>query len=130
MIADASLAMSEQMHIYREKELQWAAVRWMCTNLGYSELAADFEATGDRMDTLGWIAGQLIAIEVKPTVHGGMVWYREGRSGLLEAKLAATVGGLYRCNVQGLLATMLSHWDRTKPPLIGVLAGRRRRAAN
>lgn len=55
-----SLAMSEQMHIYREKELQWAAVRRMCTNLGYSELAADFEATracrriAQVMRDLGW----------------------------------------------------------------------------
>ena len=111
------------MHLYREKELQLAAVRWMADNWGYEELAADQEATGDRVDTIGLLDGQLIAIEVKPEVDRGLVWHDEGRSGLLEPKIAATLRGLYRGETGGQLGLMQARWVRAGPPLIGILAG-------
>ena len=111
------------MHVYREKELQLAAVRWMADNWGYKELAADQEATGDRMDTIGLLGRQLIAIEVKPEVDRGLVWHDEALSGLLEPKISATLRGLYRGETGGQFGIMRDHWDRAGPPLIGILAG-------
>lgn len=111
------------VHVYREKSLQLAAIEWMTREWGYRELAADAEATGDRMDSVGLLDGSIVAIEVKPVVHAGLVAFRADRSGSLEAKIAATLGGLYRGPAIGQLAIIAGHWRRCRPPEIGILAG-------
>ena len=110
-------------HVYREKSLQLAAVEWMAREWSYDELAGDVEATGDRMDSIGLLAGTIIAIEVKPSVRGGMVWFQPDRSGSLEAKIASTVGGLYRGETGHQLDIIRGHWDSATAPEIAILAG-------
>ena len=51
-------------HVYREKSLQLAAVDWMAREWGYDELAGDVEATGDRMDSIGLLAGEQATVGV------------------------------------------------------------------
>lgn len=87
------------MHIYKEKSLQEAATTWMKHHWNYRELTSDEEATGDRMDSIGFLQGGLIAIEVKPNAHGSMVYHRDGRGSSLEAKVACNVSrSLHRCS--------------------------------
>ncbi|MCY1668492.1 hypothetical protein [Rhizobium sp. SL86] len=104
------------MYVYREKSVQMAAVGWMAAHWSYRELTSDEEATGDRMDTIGLLGQDLIAIEVKPSVHKGIVFHRDGRGGSLEAKLASTLSDLY-AGVTGRqqLHVLHAHWDRLEP---------------
>lgn len=111
------------MHVYREKTLQLAATDWLRSVAGYEELAADVEATGERMDSVGLLEGSVIAIEVKPSVHAGMIYHRSNRSGSLEAKLAATVGGLYGGAENSQLSLLKNHWNPSLPLEIAILAG-------
>lgn len=112
------------MHVYREKSLQQAAMAWMARHWDYSELASDEEATGDRMDSIGWLNGELIAIEVKPTVHGGMVYHRDDKGSSLEAKVACTLADLYAGISGRQLDILRQHWEQSAPLSIGILAGR------
>ncbi len=111
------------MHVYKEKSLQQAATTWMKRHWDYRELTSDEEATGDRMDSIGFLQGELIAIEVKPNVYGGMVYHREGRGSSLEAKVACTLADLYT-GVRGRqLDVIREHWSQSAPLSIGILAG-------
>lgn len=111
------------MHVYKEKSLQQAATTWMKRHWQYRELTSDEEATGDRMDSIGWLNDELIAIEVKPVVHGGMVYHREDRGSSLEAKVACTLADLYK-GVRGRqLDVIREHWSQSAPLSIGILAG-------
>lgn len=110
-------------HVYREKSIQLASIDWMTREWGYQELAADVEATGDRMDSVGILDGSVIAIEVKPAVHAGIVRFQPNRSGSLESKIAATLGGLYHGAISRQHTLLTEHWQRSRPPEIAVLAG-------
>ncbi|SIR15335.1 hypothetical protein SAMN05880561_11412 [Rhizobium sp. RU33A] len=111
------------MHVYKEKSLQQAATTWMKRHWDYRELTSDEEAIGDRMDSIGWLKDELIAIEVKPVVHGGMVYHREDRGSSLEAKVACTLADLYT-GVRGRqLDVIREHWSQLAPLSIGILAG-------
>lgn len=110
------------MHVYKEKSLQQAATTWMKRHWDYRELTSDEEATGDRMDSIGWLNDELIAIEVKPVVHGGMVYHREDRGSSLEAKVACTLADLYT-GVRGRqLDVIREHWSQSAPLSIGTEA--------
>lgn len=110
-------------HVYKEKTLQLAAIGWLSEHKGYAELAGDVEATGDRMDSIGLLEGVVIAVEVKPAVYGGMTRFRDDRSGSLEAKIAATIGGLIRGVQDRQLEIIRKHWLPSEPPEIAILAG-------
>lgn len=111
------------MHLYKEKILQQAAVDWMRRHWDYRELASDEEATGDRMDSVGWLGCELIAIEVKPRIYGGMVYHRENGGSSLEAKVACTLADLYAGVRGGQLDILQEHWKRSAPISIGILTG-------
>lgn len=111
------------MHVYKEKSLQQAATAWMKHHWDYQELSSDEEARGDRMDSIGFLQGELIAIEIKPTVHGGIVYHRDGRGSSLEAKVACTLADLYK-GVRGRqLDVIRESWSLSAPLSIGILAG-------
>ncbi|WP_367782765.1 hypothetical protein [Mesorhizobium marinum] len=111
------------MHVYAEKALQQAAVSWMTRHWSYRELAADVEATGDRMDSIGLLRERVIAIEVKTSVNRRMVRFEGSSGNALEAKIAATIGGVYRAERAPQLDLIRHHWDQHKPIEVGVLAG-------
>jgi hypothetical protein len=111
------------VYSYPEKTLQLAAVRWMTANWRYLELVGDAEATGDRMDSVGLLGDAPIAIEAKTAVSSSMVRFDGTSSNALEAKIGATIGGLYRGEANPQLAAIRSHWDEITPITVGILAG-------
>ncbi len=109
------------MHENREKSIQLAGVAWLERNWGYLELAGDPEATGDRMDSVGLMEDRIVAIEVKDRVPGGTVWY-EGKTGSIEAKLSATLRGLYYDEQSTQIDKVRCRWDAIHPPRLMILA--------
>jgi hypothetical protein len=83
-------------HRYPEKTLQLTAIKWLKDHRGYREEYADEEARGARVDSVGLLEGRLALIEVKVTVGANVVEHAADRAHSLEAKIAGTLGPLYR----------------------------------
>lgn len=110
-------------HAYVELRLQTEAVRWLSDQWGYVEHLSDVQATGDRVDSVGTMDGRLVLIEVKPTVHAGLVRHASDRPGTIESKIAGALKGLYEGSIDRLSMTARTLWDPVRPPIIGLLAG-------
>jgi hypothetical protein len=107
---------------YPEKVLQKAAIQWLKDHRAYREEYADEEARGARMDSVGVLEGRLALIEVKVTVGANVVGHAPDRAHSLKAKIAGTLGPLYRGEHNSVASAAHRVWDRRRPPLVCILA--------
>ena len=108
---------------YPEARLQRACTAWL-EGQGYRELLNDAEAFGERFDSLGLWDGRLTLIEYKVSVGVQIVRHRTDRAMSLESKIAGGLSAIYARMPDRLSAAANDAWDRSRPPLVGIIAQR------